>query len=161
MRNDAYISALQCGQATYVQPQFNAAVIEAFEQANPYSTPAIIMEYTLPNTTAVSIRLPAPDAITENETFGCCVRYTENSVTYRYLISKPIWFDGILFPVYTGQKLGAGAVIEIWSLDDIGPAVLSEDVTFYYGPLVFQAPGQIATGGQIQATTTTLTPTVI
>lgn len=160
-RNDAYISALQYGQGTYVQPAFGAVVIPAFSYAHTYIVAAIVAEYELNNTDAVSVRQPLPDVVVENETFSLCARYTENSVTYRYVLYKPAWFDGILFPAYAGQKLGADAVLEIWTLDSYSPCVADEDIELTVGPLTFQAAGQIATCGQIQGTTTTLTATVI
>lgn len=160
-RNDAYISALQYGTGQYIQPQFNTAVIEAFSYTHVYTVAAIIAEYPLENEDAISIRLPLPDVVADNETFALCTRYTTATATVRYVLYKPNWFDGILFPAYTGQKLGASAVLEIWSLDDISPAVADEDIELTIGPLNFQTPGQIATCGQLQGTTTTLTATVI
>lgn len=160
-RNDAYISALQYGTGQYIQPQLNTVVIEAFSYTHAYTVAAIIAEYPLENTVEVSVRLPLPDVVADNETFALCARYTEGSTTFRYVLYKPDWFDGILFPAYSGQKLGISAVLEIWSLDDISPAVADEDIELTVGPLNFQTPGQIATCGQIQGTTTTLTGTVV
>ena len=160
-RNDAYILALQYGTGEYIQPQFNTAVIPAFSYTHTYTVSAIIAEYPLGNTDAVSIRLPLPADVEDNETYALCARYTENSTTFRYVLYKPAWHGGILFPAYTGQKLGAAAVLEVWSLDDLSPAVADADIELTVGPLNFQTPGQIATCGQIQGETTTLTGTVV
>ena len=160
-RNDAFVQALQYGTGQYIQPQFNTAVIEAFSYTNAYTVAAILAEYPLENEDAISIRLPLPDVVVDNETFALCARYTTATATVRYVLYKPTWFDGILFPAYTGQKLGASAVLEIWSLDDITPAVADEDIELTIGPLNFQTPGQIATCGPIEGTTTTLTATVL
>jgi len=160
-RNDAYISALQFGPSVNIQPQFNTAVIEAFSYDNASVVSTILAEYPLENTDAISIRLPISDAAVDADSFALCARYTENSVTVRYVLTKPTWFGNILFPQYTGQKLGPSAVVEVWSLDDTTPAVCDEDIELTVGPLVFQTAGQIAVCGQIQADTTTLTPTVI
>ena len=105
-RNDAFISALQFGTGQYVQPQFNTAVIPAFSYAHAYTVSAIIAEYPLANTDAVSIRLPLPATVEDNETYALCARYTENSTTFRYVLYKPAWHGGILFPPIPGQSLG-------------------------------------------------------
>lgn len=159
-RNDAYISALAYGTGTYVQPQFNTVTVPAFSYEHSNVVAAIIAEAELGNADAVSIRLPLPEAVAENEAFALCARYTENSNTYRYVLYKPDWFDGILWPEYTGQKLGADAVLEIWTLDSLSPCE-GDEFTLTVGPLNFQAAGQIATCGQIQGTDTTLTLTEI
>lgn len=160
-RNDAFIQSLQFGEGVYIQPQFNTAVIPEFSYAHAEVVATILAEYPLENPTAVSIRLPLQDAVTENETFGLCARYTEGSTTFRYVLYKPAWYDGILFPEYTGQKLGPSATLEVWALANITPAAIDEDIEVTIGPLIFQTPGQIATCGQIQGETTTLTATVI
>lgn len=160
-RNDAYIPALQYGEGVYIQPQFNTAVIPEFSYAHAHAVATIVAEYPLENTSAVSIRLPVPEAVESNETFGLCARYTEGATTFRYVLYKPAWYDGILFPEYTGQKLGASATLEVWALANITPAEIDEDIELTVGPLVLQSPGQIATCGQIQGETTTLTATVI
>ena len=82
------------------------------------------------------------------------------SYAHTYIVAA-IVFDGILFPSYAGQKLGADAVLEIWALDSYSPCVADEDIELTVGPLTFQAAGRIATCGQIEGTTTTLTATVI
>ena len=160
-RNDAFVQALQFGDGVYIQPQFNTAVIPEFSYGHTETVATILAEYPLENTSAVSIRLPLPQAVTENETFGLCARYTEGSTTFRYVLHKPAWYDGILFPEYTGQKLGPSATLEVWALANITPAEIDEDIELTVGPLVLQSPGQIATCGQIQGETTTLTATVI
>lgn len=160
-RNDAFIQSLQFGEGVYIQPQFNTVTILEFSYAHAHAVATILAEYPLDNTAAVSIRLPLQEAVEEDETFGLCVRYTENSTTFRYVLHKPAWYDGILFPEYTGQKLGPSATLEVWALANISPAEITEDIELTIGPLVFQTPGQIATCGQIQGESTTLTATVI
>lgn len=160
-RNDAFVQALQFGDGVYIQPQFNTAVIPEFSYGHTETVATILAEYPLENTSAVSIRLPLPQAVTENETFGLCARYTEGSTTFRYVLHKPAWYDGILFPEYTGQKLGPSATLEVWALANISPAAIDEDIELTVGPLIFQTPGQIATCGQLQGESTTLTATVI
>lgn len=160
-RNDAFVQSIQFGEGVYIQPQFNTAVIPEFSYAHAEVVATILAEYPLENSSSVSIRLPLQDAVTENETFGLCARYTEGSTTFRYVLHKPAWYDGILFPEYTGQKLGPDATLEVWALANITPAAIDEDIELTVGPLVFQTPGQIATCGQIQGETTTLTATVI
>ena len=160
-RTDAYIPALQYGTGTYIQPAFNTLVIPEFSYTNSYIVSAILAEYAVGNSSAFSIRLPLEDNVVDAESFALCARYTENGQTYRYVLHKPAWFGGILFPAYTGQKLGPSAYLEIWSLDDLTPAEVDGDINLRTGPLTFQAPGQIATCGQIQGTTTTLAATII
>ena len=160
-RNDAYIPSLQFGPADVRAPQFGEVTIPAFSYTHAYVVAAIIAYYELPNTLSVTIRRPLADEVTENETFALCCSYTEDGQTFRYVLHKPIWFDGILFPTYTGQRLGPAARIEVWSLDDLSPAVSSEDIVINVGPLTFQTAGQITTFGQITADTTTLTATII
>lgn len=160
-RNDAFVQSLQFGEGVYIQPQFNTVVIPEFSYAHAHAVATILAEYPLENPAAVSIRLPVPETVESNETFGLCVRYTENSTTFRYVLHKPAWYDGILFPEYTGQKLGISATLEVWALANITPAAIDEDIEMTIGPLVFQTPGQIATCGQIQGESTTLTANVI
>ncbi len=160
-RNDAFIQSLQFGEGVYIQPQFNTVTILEFSYAHAHAVATILAEYPLDNTAAVSIRLPLQEAVELNETFGLCARYTENSTTFRYVLHKPAWYDGILFPEYTGQKLGISATLEVWALANISPAEITEDIELTIGPLVFQTPGQIATCGQIQGESTTLSATVI
>lgn len=160
-RNDAYIPALQYGSGLVRSPQFGEVTIPAFSYTHSYLVAAVIAYYEMANTDAITIRRPLDDAVVENETFALCCSYTENSQTFRYVLTKPDWFDGILFPDYAGQKLGASCKIEVWSLDDISPAVSTEDIVINVGPLTFQGPGQIAVCGQITGNSETLTAVVI
>ena len=160
-RNDAYIPTLQYGTGTVRVPQFGEVTIPAFSFAHNYTVAAIIAYYVLSNADSITIRRPLDDAVVENETFALCCSYTEDSQTFRYVLTKPVWFDGILFPDYEGQKLGAACKIEVWSLDDLSPAVATEDIVISVGPLTFQGPGQIATCGQITSDSETLTAVVI
>lgn len=161
MRNDAYIPSLSYGTGTVRAPQFGEVTIPAFSYTHSYTVAAVIAYYEMANIDSITIRRPLDDAVVENETFALCCSYTENSQTFRYVLTKPDWFDGILYPTYEGQKLGAACKIEVWSLDNLSPAVASEDIVIYVGPLTFQGPGQIATCGQITANTETLTAVVI
>jgi len=128
-RNDAYISALQYGTGQYIQPQFNTAVIEAFSYTHVYTVAAIIAEYELENTVEVSIRLPLPDVVADNETFALCARYTEGSLTVRYVLYKPDWFDGILFPAYTGQRTAAFTPMQAQAMQNVAGMQTSGQIT--------------------------------
>ena len=160
-RNDAYIPTLQYGAGLVRVPQFGEVTIPAFSYAHGFTVAAIVAYYEMANTDAITIRRPLDDAVLENETFALCCSYTEDGETFRYVLTKPVWFDGVLFPDYEGQKLGAACKIEVWSLDDLSPAVSTEDIVIYVGPLTFQGPGQIAVCGQITGNSETLTAVVI
>lgn len=156
-RNDAFISAIQYGIGEVRSPQFAEAVIPAFSYTHAYVVAAVVAYYELSNTAALTIRRPLEDHVIDNETYALCASYTEDGNTFRYVLNKPLWFDGILFPEYTGQKLGAAAKIEVWTLDDISPAVSADDIVLTIGPLTFQGPGQVTLCGQIPIDSTTLT----
>ncbi len=155
-RNDAYIPSLQFGVGTVRTPQFGTVTIPAFSYTHLYTVAAIIAYYDLSNTAEITIRRPLEDHVLENETLALCCSYTEDGQTFRYVLHKPSWFDGILYPEYSGQKLGATARIEVWSLDDLSPAVSAEDIVITIGPLTFQGPGQITICGQIVGDAETL-----
>lgn len=156
-RNDAYIPALQYGAGEVRVPQFAEVTLPAFSFTHTYVVAAIIAYYTLSNTAEITIRRPLEEHVEDNETFALCVSYTEDGETFRYVLNKPVWFDGILFPTYTGQKLGPACKLEIWSLDDLSPAVSADDIVIAVGPLTFQGPGQITVCGQIVGAAETLT----
>jgi len=160
-RNDAYIPVLQFGAGEVRAPQFGEVTISAFSYTHAYIVAAIIAYYEMANTDYITIRRPLDDAVVENETFVLCCSYTVNGETFRYVLSKPIWFDGVLYPTYAGQKLGPACRIEVWSLDDLSPAVASDDIVINVGPLTFQTAGQITLCGQVVANTETLTAVVI
>jgi len=160
MRNDAFIPAMVRGAAQPVQPVLVSVTIPAFSYANAETIPSILAEYPLKNTVAVSIRRPMPSNLLKVTSFALAVRFqNEDDVTIRYVLHRPAGFYGLLYPSYGGQGLSASAVIEVWSIVGITPAVISTDIVLNTGPYTFQPAVPFYTG-IITPTEVELVPTI-
>lgn len=156
MTNNAFIPAQTFSAVDTCQPAFDTLVIPEFDIENANATPTILQTCALGNTEAFTIRLPLDSAVEENETFALCVSFTINSETVRYAIHKPIWVDGILYPAYSGQSIGASATLEIWGvLEDTNAA--ADEFTLTIGPMTLLPEDSAQVIQEITGTETTLT----
>lgn len=159
MRNDAFIPAMVRGAGTGVQPVLVSVTISAFSYANAHTIPSILAEYPLENTVSVSLRRLMPSNLLKVTSFALAVRFqNEDDITVRYVLHRPAGFYGLLYPSYGGQGLSAEAVIEVWSIVGITPAVISTDIVLNTGPFTFQPAVPFYTG-VITPTEVTLTAT--
>jgi len=156
--NFARTSAAAWGQSVSRGAQNTTAILPAFVIANVTPTsPIILAEYPITNTSPITIIRPLPDNIDTNTTFILAVRYVNSSNNVvRYVLHRPLGLLDLLYPTYNGQKLGASAVLEIWSAPDSDMAVLTGDATFTLGLLTFQGQTQLCFCGQVTADVLTL-----
>ncbi len=157
-----YIPSLQIGASTQVHPQATTATIAAFSLTNTnlaYST--ILAEYDLPNTAAISIRLPMQRSVRVNRTFALAVRFqNEDGDIVRYVIHRPDGMTGLLYPAYAGEAIsGTDPVIEVWGVAGQGTAAILEDITLTVKTFSFQSGGMVSICGQFAGEAWTLTPT--
>lgn len=147
------------GEALIRDAQNTTATIPAFAIANVTDfSPLILAEYPLTNTSPVTIHRPLPDVIEFNETFILAVRFADSSNnTIRYVLHRPTGITDLLYPTYSGQKIGASAVLEIWSATGSDMAIIEEDAVLTLGLLTFQGQAQLCFCGQITADALTLT----
>lgn len=120
MNTSAYNIPFANTIGSVLQPVAVSAHIAAFTVVGPGGVSSIVDTYPITNTGYITIGQPfgGVDDWNPDTTYAVCVSYTENSVTYRYVL-----FDGngnvpLNFPVYEGQTLGPSATIEIWSAAD-------------------------------------------
>lgn len=111
-------------------PSVVECTILAFTLANDTpTTPTIVAEYPITNNIALTIEQPFMDTL-EDTTYLIAVRYTDtDGNVFRYILYAPDDFT-ILYPAYTGQKLGASAIVEIWANPDETLITASQDIVF-------------------------------
>lgn len=161
-RNSAWIQPQVVGEIAPFQPTFLELVIDSFEYAVADATPTLRVEYPIENEGAFTIRRPMPEEVTDNGTFGLAVRYTVTTgEVVRYVLFKPLTMDGLLFPTYTGQKLGPSAILELWSMPGESEMVSTAGFTIYAGPLTLIQPSQYMICGPTTPTSQTLTGTAV
>ncbi len=159
--NSQAINIQAVGQSAVFAPTFLELVIPEFSYSHTDAVPTVRAEYPVNNTVGFSIRRPMPDEVEENLTFGLAVRYTiTTGETVRYCLFKPRLMDGLLYPSYSGQRLGPSAVIEIWSMPG-EPDMESAGFTLYAGPMKFITAQQFCFCGQPAADSLTLTGTAV
>lgn len=160
-RNSQFINAQQVGVVAPFTPTFLEVILGAFSYAHSDVIPTLRAEFPFENDGPFTIRRPVPAEITENGSFGLAVRYlADNGDLIRYALFKPYLMDGLLYPDYEGQKLGASAILELWSMPGESP-IAADGFTLYAGPLKFLTSGQFCYCGPIAADTTTLTGTAV
>lgn len=119
----------------YIQAQRTELVIPAFtlEASTWAGASALLAEYAIGNTTKISLRKPIK-AFGEN--FVAAVRWQSEGVYYRFVFWEDI--DAVLyFPIYNGEVIAAGAVIEIWSVNTTEAPTLASAKVLESSVLVF------------------------
>jgi hypothetical protein len=142
--------------ATYLQPTRIKIVIPAFTLDIPTWANAsqLLAEFPVGNTDYYfSLKLPTPAFGSE---FICAIRWKLDDICSRF----KLWNDtlGILyFPIYSGERIGLNAIIEIWSIDSNDAPTLSADKTLYSSQIVF--PDSYCDTCEIPSETITLVQT--
>lgn len=99
-------------QLTAVRATRKTLVVPAFAYPSTWAgVSQMLTRFSVGNTTPFSIKLPigAP-----NDSFLAAVSWAESPYVYRY----KLWEAGVLyFPTYSGERIGANAYIEIWSVN--------------------------------------------
>lgn len=68
--------------------------------------------------------------------FLAAVRWAEDGVWYRFKLWDPS--DAVLhFPIYSGERIGLNAILELWSVNSSAMPTLSSAHTLYSSVLVF------------------------
>lgn len=119
-----------------IEPQRQQMVLPAFELPVPLWAGAstVLAQYNIENSEDFSLRLPV-DAFGAN--FVLAVRWlVDTDVWARYVL----WEDDaavLNYPVYSGQRIGANAVLEVWSVDSEETPALEDDYVFETSVLVY------------------------
>lgn len=128
---------------TIIEPQRATIILPAFSLPVPTWAGAsgILAQYHLVNSTEFSLKLPINSF---GEHFIAAIRWMdEDDIFVRFLLfAHP---DAVLYyPLYNGERIGANAVIEIWSVDSTSFPTLFDDYTFYSSTLIFP-PAELGT----------------
>lgn len=121
---------------TIIEPQLAQFLLPAFTLAVPAWAGAsgILAQYPFNNTTPISLKLPIGSF---GSNFIAAVRWMEQEdIFVRYLLFEHE--DAVLYyPLYNGERMQPGAVLEIWSVDSLVAPTLEEDLTLYSSQLIF------------------------
>lgn len=127
-------------EAQVTQPLRKTMTLPAFTLATPTWLGASqrLSEYAVGNTDYYfSFKTPI-------RKFGInfipAIRWKLDNKLYRF----KLWDDSLAvlyFPVYSGEKIGLNAVMEIWSINTVAAPSLSAAKVFSSSVLVFPAPG--------------------
>ena len=126
MQNFPYAAATEYG------PQFTRIVLPAFSGlSNTWlGVSRLLARYPITNTVPFSFKRPIYHPSGE---FVLAVSWAEAPYVYRYKLADI--GDTLAFPVYDGERIGATAYIEVWSIAD-EVATMVNDFTLESSQLV-------------------------
>lgn len=118
-----------------IQPQRAKFVVPAFalDAQAWYGTSRMISEFDIGNAFIFSLKLPIRQF---GSAFMLAIRWTEDSISYRF----KLWSDSkavLYYPVYNGERIGANAVLEIWSINSTSAPTLSAEKSLETSFLAF------------------------
>lgn len=120
--------------ATQVQPVRDSIVIPGFflGSAEWLDASQLLLEFPINNTNFFSIKLPIKKF---GVNFIVAIRWEVDDEAFRFVF----WADEkakLFFPVYSGEKIGPNAVVEIWSVNDSAAPELFSAITLLTSELI-------------------------
>jgi len=124
-----------------IEQQRVQLVLPAFTLAVPVWAGAsgILAQFPINNTEPFSFRLPIG---VFGENFIAAIRWMEETDIFVRFILFPHDDAVLYYPLYGGERIGANAVIEIWSVDSVNAPVLEDNFTFESSQFVFPTSEQ-------------------
>lgn len=122
-----------------IQPTRSQLVIPSFSLPGQswLGASRLLLEYPIGNSNNFALRVPVAQF---GENFVAAIRYVDDgTVVFRWKLFNDV--DEILwYPVYAGETIGLGAVVEIWSVNTEDTPVLNELEILESSVLVFPSP---------------------